>query len=229
MIIDQYDIHRPELDLLKKSGYHFEQTWEINQIFESKVAEFFNAPYAVSLDSCTHALELCLKWAKKFDTSVAVPVNTYMSVPMILSQIGQRWHFVRSRWTDYYNLDPLPVIDAAYTWRPGAYVPGSFMCISFQYKKHICIGRGGMILTDNATAAEWFQRMCRDGRNPKLLQNNDNIKEIGYHYPMIAEDAARGILLMDKIGNLPAKVYRWDHYKTLTENQVFANCPVLEL
>ena len=29
--------------------------------FESQIAEFFGAPYAVATDSCTHALELCLR------------------------------------------------------------------------------------------------------------------------------------------------------------------------
>ena len=29
------------------------------------------------------------------------------------------------------------------------YIPGSFMCLSFHIKKHLKIGKGGMILTDN--------------------------------------------------------------------------------
>jgi len=33
--------------------------------FESQIADFFGAPYAVATDSCTHALELCLRYTKK--------------------------------------------------------------------------------------------------------------------------------------------------------------------
>ena len=32
--------------------------------FEKKVAEFYGAPYAVAVDCCTHALELCLRYEK---------------------------------------------------------------------------------------------------------------------------------------------------------------------
>ena len=28
--------------------------------FENKVAEFFGAPYAIAVDSCTHGIEFCL-------------------------------------------------------------------------------------------------------------------------------------------------------------------------
>jgi dTDP-4-amino-4,6-dideoxygalactose transaminase len=226
-LLKNIDLHRPEIEMLTELGYEFDQTWQVNHKFETKVAEFFGSRYAISLDSCTHALELCFRWVNQLDVSVEVPVNTYMSVPMMLTQLKQSWHFVDSRWQEYYDFNPLPIIDAAYTWRTNSYVPGSYMCISFQFKKHICIGHGGMILTDDVVAAEWFQRMCRDGRNPQLKQDEDDIIEMGYHYSMIPEDAARGILLMDKIGHLPAKVYGWDHYKTLTKNQVFKNHPVL--
>ena len=30
--------------------------------FENKVAEFFGAPYAVAVDSCTHGIELSLRY-----------------------------------------------------------------------------------------------------------------------------------------------------------------------
>ena len=30
--------------------------------FESKIAEFYGAPYAVAVDCCTHGVELCLRY-----------------------------------------------------------------------------------------------------------------------------------------------------------------------
>ena len=32
--------------------------------FEKEVAKFFDAPYAVAVDCCTHGLELCLRYKK---------------------------------------------------------------------------------------------------------------------------------------------------------------------
>ena len=44
-------------------------SFEIINSFEKKVAEFFGAPYAVATDSCTHGIELCLRYtgAKKIN------------------------------------------------------------------------------------------------------------------------------------------------------------------
>ena len=41
------------------------------EIFESKLAEFTGAPYVVTTDCCTHAIELCLRLdkVKKLKTS----------------------------------------------------------------------------------------------------------------------------------------------------------------
>jgi dTDP-4-amino-4,6-dideoxygalactose transaminase len=35
--------------------------WNTVEKFESKIAEFYGAKYAVSTDCCTHAIELCLR------------------------------------------------------------------------------------------------------------------------------------------------------------------------
>jgi len=51
----------------------------------------------------------------------------------------------------YYVTDA--VIDAAVLWKKDSYIPGTFMSLSFQYQKHLSLGRGGMILTDNKEAA----------------------------------------------------------------------------
>ena len=47
--------------------------------FEEKIAEFYGAPYAVAVDCCTHAIELCLRYLKP--DRVTFPTRTYISVP----------------------------------------------------------------------------------------------------------------------------------------------------
>jgi len=61
--------------------------------FEKKIAEFFGAPYAVAVDSCTHGLELCLKYTKA--ERFSVPCNTYLSVPMLSSKMGIHFDWMK--------------------------------------------------------------------------------------------------------------------------------------
>ena len=34
--------------------------------FEKTIADYFNAPYAIATDCCTHAIELCLRYIKRY-------------------------------------------------------------------------------------------------------------------------------------------------------------------
>lgn len=214
-------INRAELGLLSNVGYSWNQPWEITDQFERKVADYFGANYAIAVDCCTHSLELSLRLLNQPTVTVSVPENTYMSVPMMLEKIRQPWTFSKQQWEKYYYIDPLPIIDAATLWERDSYISGTLMCISFQFKKHIPIGRGGMILTDNFESYSRLQRMCRDGRDRCLLQNDDVIKEIGYHYYMTPEDSARGILLFDQLKDNPSKAWSWQNYKQLTDYPLF--------
>jgi hypothetical protein len=63
--------------------------------------------------------------------------------------------------------------------------------------------------------------MCRDGRDRELKQNDDNVKEIGYHYHMTPEDAARGCLLFDKLHDTAAEIWTWQNYRDLREMDYF--------
>jgi dTDP-4-amino-4,6-dideoxygalactose transaminase len=217
-------INRFELDQLRQHGYEFEHNWQIVDLFEKKIAEFFGAPYAVATDCCTHAMELSLLALDQLDQQIAIPDHTYMSVAMMAEKIRQNYKFVNLKWQNQYALDPLPVIDAARVWQQNSYLPGTLTCLSFQFKKHIPIGRGGMILTDDIDLYKKLQCMVRDGRNRELLWINDDIKLIGYHYYMTPEDAARGILLFDQLHDVPQeKIWSWQDYKPLTEFTVFGN------
>lgn len=219
-------IPRLELEFLKKSGYEFEQPWQVVDMFEKKVAKYFGSQYAVATDSCTHALELCFRLLDQRSTDVAVPLHTYISVPMALEKIGQSWHLEENLWIEHYSFDPLPIVDLATVWRPNCYTAGTLACVSFQFKKQIPIGRGGMILTNDVNYYQRLQKMCRDGRDRTLLQTEDDIAEIGFHYYMTPEDAARGILLMDENGDSVGQPWSWQNYRPLTEFSVFKNLTV---
>ena len=54
--------------------------------FEQKIAKFFGSPYAVAVDCCTHGIELCLRY--KNVEKMIVPVNTYISVPLLSKKLG---------------------------------------------------------------------------------------------------------------------------------------------
>lgn len=166
-------------------------SFEIVAQFEKSIAAFFDAPHAVSVDCCTHGLELCLRQqdVEKF----SVPARTYISVPLLANKIGIELEWREEDWLDYYYLGGTNIIDAAVLWKRGSYIPGTFMCISFQFRKHLSLGRGGVILTDNAAAAAELKKMSYDGRVPDIPWATQNITTMGYHYYMTPETAKKGL------------------------------------
>ena len=120
--------------------------------FENKIAEFYGAPYAVAIDSCTHGIELCLIYTET--VWFTVPAQTYLSVAFLGGKIGIGWDWKEEDWEDYYYLGETNIIDAAVLWKKDSYIPETFMCLSFQFQKHLSLGRGGMILTDDKDARD---------------------------------------------------------------------------
>ena len=47
------------------------------------------------------------------------------------------------------------------------------MCLSFQYQKHLSLGRGGMILTDNFDDKKILKEMSYDGRSPGSMEETE--------------------------------------------------------
>lgn len=188
-------MQRTELLELEKAGVRFQQPFDVVRMFESEIAKLTGAPYAVATDCCTHAIELCLRYLGIRGT-VRVPTRTYPSVPMTLIKLGIEIEWSSETWKDEYALSPSPVVDSSLLLAPKMYRSGLFQCLSFHTKKHVPIGRGGMILTDNAAAADWLRKSAYDGRDLDKLWKEDPIEQIGYHYYMTPEDAARGLLLL---------------------------------
>lgn len=215
-------LERPELSLLKEKGYSFKDPFEVITQFEERVARYMGAPYAVAVDCCTHALELSLRFLKAAGV-VQVPTRTYVSVPMTLLKLGCQIRWSEKSWQKMYALDPYPILDASLCFEEGSYVSGSFMCLSFQQKKTLPIGRGGMILTSDPQAADWLRKSSYDGRSRGVLWKQDPIQILGYHYYMTPEDAARGLLLMSELSPQTVKSGGSQDYPDLSLLEVFKN------
>jgi len=166
-------------------------TFEIVSKFEKEIAEYFGAPYGVAVDCCTHAIELCVRHLNP--PFLGVPSRTYISIPLLSKKLNIELRWREEGWQDYYYLEGTKIVDAAVLWREGSYIPGTYMCISFQFKKHLSLGRGGLILLDNYADYEIFKKMSYDGRDPDIPWMNQDIQTVGYHYYMTPEIAALGL------------------------------------
>ena len=189
--------------------------------FEKKVSGFFGSPYGIAVDSCTHGIELCLRYT---DTKkINVPKNTYLSVPFLSEKLNIERIWRDENWEDYYtlNYDNPRIIDAAVLWRRNSYIPGTFMCLSFQYQKHLSLGRGGMILTDNPEAAVQLKKMSYDGRLPNIPWSDQNVETIGYHYYMTPETAKLGLEKLPNAIISEPKKWTVNDWPDLTQMSVF--------
>ena len=195
--------------------------FHIIQQFEDSIAEFFGAPYAVATDCCTHALELCLRYTKIQET--ASPEWTYLSIPMTMQKLNLNWHWQDVKWSEYYTLWNTNIIDAATLWQPNSYIPGTFMCISFQFQKHLSLGRGGMILCDSADDAKLLSKMRYDGRDVTVSWYEQDIDTIGYHYYMTPETAQLGLQKLPDAISKPYRKWCWQDYRYLPDLEVFKN------
>jgi dTDP-4-amino-4,6-dideoxygalactose transaminase len=188
--------------------------------FEQEIAEFYGAPYAIAVDSCTHGVELCLRYTKA--TNIHVPKHTYLSIPMLANKLGIGLEWKNEDWVDYYYVTP-NVVDAAVLWQKDSYVPGTFMNVSFQFRKHLSLGRGGIILTDNAEAVGILKKMSYDGREPDVMWRDQDIDTIGYHYYMTPETADLGLKkLPDAIKNKPIQ-WTINDWPDVSKMKVFNN------
>ena len=147
--------------------------YKVVQMFEETMADYTGAPYAVSMNSCTNALFLACKWVNVKNQDVIIPKRTYLSPPQSIMQAGGNLVFEDIEWEGIYQLKPFPVYDAAKRLTSEMYIPGSYMCLSFHIKKHLKIGKGGMILCDNEEAAKWFKARRYEGRTDGLKYPED--------------------------------------------------------
>ena len=194
-------------------------SFENIKVFENKISKFFGSPYAVAVDCCTHGLELCLRQQKI--KHYTVPKRTYISVPFLADKLGITFEWRDENWQDYYYLGGTNIIDAAVLWRRDSYIPNTFMCVSFQYRKHLSLGRGGIILTDSKKDAIVLKKMSYDGRLSNIPWREQNIDTMGYHYYMTPETAALGLEKLPKA--IKTKPTQWtvNDWPDLTKMEIF--------
>ena len=193
-------------------------SFETVKIFEDKISDFFGAPYGVAVDSCTHGIELCLRYLPNY--SIDVPKRTYISIPFLAKKLNLKLNWKDENWQDFYYITPT-IIDAAVLWESNSYIPGTFMNISFQYRKHLALGRGGIILTDNKEAALELKKMSYDGRLPDIPWRDQNINTVGYHYYMTPETAQLGLDKLDQAIKTSPTKWQVTDWPDLTQMDVF--------
>ncbi len=176
--------------------------YDVVEQFESEIADFAGSKYAIAVDSCTNALFLSLMYCSRQPECITLPKYTYISVPSSIIHAGYKVQFEDLNWTGIYQLKPLPIFDGAVRFKRNMYA-GGFHCLSFHIKKHLKIGRGGMILTDDIEAAKWFKLARFNGRNP-VNHTGDTFRMLGWNFYMTNSDAARGLwLLSTMVGEQP--------------------------
>ncbi len=194
-------------------------SWKVVHDFESLISDWFGAKFGVAVDSCTHGVELCLRL--KGVQKISIPKRTYLSIPFLSHKLGLPLEWRDESWEDYYEISNSGVYDAAVLWKEKSYIPNSMMCLSFQFQKHLSLGRGGMILLDDEDSAKRLSKMVYDGRTPNVPWRDQNIDTIGYHYYMTPETAQLGIKkFQDAIHTEPRK-WVLEDWPDLTKMEVF--------
>lgn len=171
--------------------------------FEEAVAHYAGSNYAIAVDTCTDAIFLSLKYLQTINwtpkkTTISIPSQTYCSVLNAIIHAGfNRIHLTDEKWPGAYELKPTGVIDSALQFYRGMYQPGTLRCLSFQYRKHIPIGRGGMILTNDYNTQLWLRLARFNGRPARPLDDKDAEPRFpGWLCHMEPERAARGLSFM---------------------------------
>lgn len=201
----------------------FIDSWKVVEQFEQRMADYCGAPYAVAVDTCTAAIFLCLKCIGA--QSVTIPARTYLGVACAAYHAGCRLEFDDYEWEGGYSIetDRGIIVDSACSLNHGlaegvpriGSLETSLICLSFQSRKHLKIGRGGMILTDVESHANWLRKARFCGRTGL----NGVPEFIGWHCFLEPERAARGLVLMDSLPDFNADLV-FD-YPDLREYGVF--------
>lgn len=165
--------------------------------FQDAIAEFTGAPYCVTTDCCTHAIEIAFRLQPPLG-AVSFPSRTYLSVPMTMHKLDIPYILQDQPWRDYYKFEGSNVWDCARYLKKDMYEPGTIQCISFGMSKPLEIGLGGCLLTDNKQLAEEANRMRYDGRDIFNYSpwNTQKKFKVGYHYYLRPEECIIGLNLL---------------------------------
>lgn len=180
--------------------------------FESALAEFTGAPYAVMTDCCTHAIELCLRYDKV--SRVIFPAHTYLSIPMTMHKLDIEYTYSDKAWIGEYQFIGTRIWDSARLLKRDMYRAGQLQCLSFGYTKPLEIGRGGAILTDDLEIHKILCQQRYDGRDLSINPwERQKVFQVGYHYKPTVEEAQRGLELLSTVDQTP----KYHQYPDLRE------------
>jgi len=180
--------------MLKLSDYN--DPFDAVTDFEKAISDYTGAPYVVTTDCCTHAIELCFRYKLKdgFKHTVTIPKRTYLSVPMVFHKLDIKYHLIDTKWKFEYNFGFTNVWDSARLLAKNMYMRGQMQCLSFGRTKPLEIGRGGAILLDDKEAYLWLKRSSYDGRDLSFLPwETQETFDVGYHYMMRPEECIHGL------------------------------------
>lgn len=188
--------------------------------FEKAIAEFTGAPYCITTDCCTHAIEIAFRLTHDKKNSISFPSRTYLSVLMTMHQLGIRYELLDQHWRDYYTFGNTNIWDCARYFKEHMYQSGTIQCISFGLSKPLQIGRGGCILTDDPVLYRNASRMRYDGRDIFSYQPWADQQEfkLGFHYYLRPEECVTGLNLLEQrqFTQQLDKFYNYPDCRTIT-------------
>ena len=142
-------------------------------------------------------------------------------MPFLANKLGIELEWKDEAWQDYYELGSTKILDSAVLWGYNEYIKGTMMCLSFQYRKHLSLGRGGMILLDDRQAYDQLKKMSYDGRLPDMPWREQNIDSFGYHYYMTPETAQLGLDRLQQAIKTKPKKWTIEDWPDLTKMEIF--------
>jgi len=164
--------------------------------FEQELSTFTGAPYVVTTDCCTHAIELCFRLLQI--KTCRFSAHTYISVPMTMKLLGVDYELSMTPWRDEYQFLGTPVWDSARCLKPDMYRRGQYQCLSFGHTKPLDNVRGGAILLDNEVHYKQLKSMSYDGRDSSYNNMKDQkVFKQGFHYMMRYEECESASKLLD--------------------------------
>lgn len=170
------------------------------ELFERTVARYVGAAYGIAVSSNTNGIFLALQYLLhrgrlQAGSAIDVPRRTYLSVPMSIIHAGFKIRFVNTPWRGYYRLAPTNIYDAATAFFRNmcADHPRAMFVLSFQYRKSLPIGKGGMIMTNDKQARDYLVKARFNGR-PSA---GGKPAFIGWNMYLTPEQAGRGLTLLE--------------------------------
>lgn len=158
--------------------------------FEKSLAKFTGAPFAISTDCCTHAIELCMRYDKVKKTEFTA--FTYLSIIMTMKRLDIEYKLLNEKWIGEYRFYNTRIWDSARLLSKNMYRGGMLQCLSFGHGKPVDISRGGAILLDDQDAYNEICKMRYDGRDLEISPwAHQGIFKLGYHYKLNPEECIR--------------------------------------